>query len=256
MERLLINIIASSSKGNCIALNDNNTFLLLDFGVDDLIWKNAKSNLNITTDKIAGILLTHYHIDHIKTIIKNDISNLKFFTAKTTADFILNKYNKKINYLDLIPSLNKWIKIPNSNWKIKAIRTNHDAKDSLAFIIKNKKQEIVYITDTKYFVNKQFKHKNIYIIEAPFGLEFDVNNKVKISNHLNKEHNHLKLAEAEQLLKIYCGRKTKLFIFSHLNPNTKDFSIIENICQQYTNKKLKVSYIAPNDILKQNYSIS
>ena len=249
-----INVVQSSSKGNCIILDDNNTYLVLDFGVENSIWNNALKHLNISNKKIAGILLTHYHIDHIRTIEKNN-KNLNFYSSKATFDYIDNKYKIEYNKNILNNSINKWIKINNSNWKIKPFYTCHNAIESLCFLIKNKNKQLVYITDTKYFFNKKFKNKDAYIIESPFEVEYDVNNKIKNIVNSSSELNHLKLSETEKLLNLYKAKKTKLFIFSHLNPCIKDFSVIDSLSNKYTNKKLIVSYIKPNEIIKYRFHI-
>lgn len=254
MENLYINIIQSSSKGNCILLDDSNTTLILDFGVDCSTWNNAKQTFNINNKNIVGILLTHSHIDHIKTIEHNDALNFKYYTSEYTNLFIKDKYQKEINCTILNKSINKWIKIENSNWKIKPFFTIHNAPESLCFLIKNKKNEIVYITDTKYFFNKKFKNKNIYIIETPFGLEYNLDNKIKLSK-IDSDRNHLNLQEAEILFNQYKGKKTKYIIFSHLNPEVKDFSIIDKVTDSYNSKGLNAFYIKPNELNKMKIKI-
>lgn len=255
MEKISINIVQSSSKGNCIILYDGKTYLILDFGVNDLIWNNSLSSLNIDVKNISGILITHYHIDHIKTIEKSTTDNMLFFLSEKTYEFILNKYNKKINAKILNSYIGKYVKVNNSNWNIKPYWTIHNAEESLCFVIKNKKKEIVYLTDTKFFINKKLKNKTAYIMESPFGLEYDLKNKNKIFINLEKEQNHLKLHETERLLNIYSGKKTKLFLFSHLNPSVSDFSIIENIIKKYSTSKMDVKYLKPNEILKRKFEI-
>lgn len=255
MANLYINVIQSSSKGNCIVLNDSKTNLILDFGVDISTWNRATHKFNILNSTIAGVLLTHSHIDHIQTIrdFKNAIS-LKYYCSEFTKSFINKKYNKEINCITLNNSINKWIKIENSNWKIKTFYTIHNCPESLCFLIKNNKTQIVYITDTKYFVNKNLKNKDVYIIESPFGIEYDIDNKIKISK-IDSDKNHLNLEEAEKLFNTYKGRKTKYLIFSHLNPNIEDFSIIEKTVSYYKQKCINAFYIKPNELNKTKITI-
>ncbi len=257
MEKISINIIQSSSKGNSIVLFDGKTNLILDFGIEHRVWQNSKIWLKMNNDNISGILLSHYHADHTKTIkyIKN-IEKLSFYSSQQTFNYIKNNFNTLIdNKFILNNSINKWVKIGISNWKIKPIWTIHNAEGSLSFIIKNKKTKIVYITDTKFFIDKHFKNCTAYIIESPYGLEYDSNNKVKLAVNLYNETWHLKLTETEQLFYEYVTKKTKLFIFSHLNPTINDFTIIDNLTSKLSSKKTKVHYIQPNLLNKQKYYI-
>ncbi len=68
MTRLKINLIASGSKGNCIALTYKNTTILLDVGVSrEYISKHfIGNNSSNTLNQIKGVVVSHLHGDHAK----------------------------------------------------------------------------------------------------------------------------------------------------------------------------------------------
>lgn len=255
METLSVSVIESSSNGNSIILYDGQTYLFLDYGSSSSNIKTAYEIHGIDLKQIAGILISHYHIDHIRSIGKQYIPLNVFLTNETYLFLRKKGYdNYKPNIVNNY--IGRWVKINGTNWRFKPFFTIHNAKESICFIIKNKRKTLLYLTDTKYFYNKRFKNLNGYIIEAPFGHEYDVNNKQKIKINLEKEQNHLKLHESVDLFEKYVGKKTKLFVFSHINPKVQNFELIENICNnKKRNNKLVVDYIKPKQINKRVFHL-
>lgn len=245
MGNISINIIESSSNGNCILLNDGLTSIFLDFGSD---YKNIKNSLNLNgllKKTIVAALITHEHIDHTRSINNDFFEDVHFYLTKGTHQ-CLNNINRK--FIDV--EFNKWVKVPNSNWKFKAFPTLHNANESACFLIKNKRKSILYLTDTRYFVNKKFKGCNCYIIESNYGCEI-IESKVKSNIHNNLcNRNHLNLKENEQLFHQYTTKKTKLYIMSHLSSKLIDDKLINLVTKklQEKNRWIKVEYIDPNKI--------
>ena len=58
----------SSSTGNCLFVQSNNTNLLIDAGVSVRKIENALSELSVLPNNISAILLTHEHSDHVQSI--------------------------------------------------------------------------------------------------------------------------------------------------------------------------------------------
>jgi len=58
----------SSSTGNCLFAQSNNTNILIDAGVSTRKIENALAEIDIAPDSISGILVTHEHSDHIQSI--------------------------------------------------------------------------------------------------------------------------------------------------------------------------------------------
>ena len=58
----------SGSTGNSFFVQTEDTKLLVDCGVSCKKIENALSSLNVLPENINGILLTHEHIDHTKSV--------------------------------------------------------------------------------------------------------------------------------------------------------------------------------------------
>ena len=96
-------IISSSSKGNCIIVND---YLMLDCGVS---YKRIKPYL----DKIKIMFISHEHKDHLNpTTIKKvtyDKPNIKFIVGEYLIPELMQLGVGKANILTF--DLNKWYNI-------------------------------------------------------------------------------------------------------------------------------------------------
>ena len=60
--------LASSSKGNCILVFNDETKILIDIGISISELETKLNMLGISPHEISAILNTHEHIDHTKNI--------------------------------------------------------------------------------------------------------------------------------------------------------------------------------------------
>ena len=64
-----VNIIASGSKGNATYVEMDGTRFLIDVGVSASHVTKGLAELAVESSSLAGILLTHEHIDHVRGLI-------------------------------------------------------------------------------------------------------------------------------------------------------------------------------------------
>ena len=60
---MILQVLGSSSKGNCYLLEYKNKVLILDAGVS---FKEVQKALNFNIENVIGVLITHEHMDHLK----------------------------------------------------------------------------------------------------------------------------------------------------------------------------------------------
>ena len=92
--------ISSSSKGNCILVENNNSSILVDVGISR---KKAEEGLEIFRVKslknIDGIVITHEHSDHIKGLgVFLRKYQVPVYATEGTINCILN--NKTVGKVD------------------------------------------------------------------------------------------------------------------------------------------------------------
>lgn len=61
-----VNILASGSSGNCIAITSNSKTILVDAGIAKTKIEKALLEVNIRADQVEAIFITHAHGDHVK----------------------------------------------------------------------------------------------------------------------------------------------------------------------------------------------
>lgn len=105
-------IITGSLEENCYVLIDNNNCLVVDPGDNFELIKEEISNYNL-----IGILITHYHFDHIGAL-----DNLLEYKNVEIYDFNLEEKEYNIN-----------------NFSFKIIKTPGHTSDSVTFYFENEK---------------------------------------------------------------------------------------------------------------------
>lgn len=242
-----ISILSSGSKGNSVLINASNTKILIDLGVTKSYTEERLKELNVDPKEIDAILITHTHVDHIQ--------GLKVFLKKYHPKLYVNKIilsllHEFIDNFDYELYDKSSFKIKNLN--IDVIKTSHDVKGSVGFIVKENDRSLVYITDTGYINNKYFEklsNHNLYIMESNHDIEMLMNGKYPF--HLKKrilsDKGHLSNDDAAYYLSEFIGDKTKTIILAHLsddnNTQEKALNTLNNVLNS-KNKKVKNIIVA------------
>ena len=112
MGKIFIRSIESSSLGNAIVLYDNQTNLFLDFGSKNTNIENYFKKYNVNKKQVAAALITHYHLDHIRSIGENSSKEITFYASLPTIEYIKEHHLK-----DIKNSTIKFIEVPNNSRK-------------------------------------------------------------------------------------------------------------------------------------------
>src|SRR5699024_1080680 len=120
------------------------------------------------------------------------------------------------------------------------IKTSHDAKGSVGFLITEDDNSIVYITDTGYINRKYFpllENKNIYYIESNHDekMLMDGPYPYYLKQRIISDEGHLSNDTTAKYLKKLVGDNTKYIILAHLSEH---------------NNKEELAYIATSEALK------
>lgn len=236
-----ISVLSSGSRGNSVLIKTDNTKVLIDLGVTKSYVEEKLNELEVDPEEIKAILITHTHVDHIQ--------GLKVF---------LKKYHPKLYVNKIILSLLKeyiddfdYVLYEESNFKIddidvNVIKTSHDVKGSVGFIIKNKNKNksLVYITDTGYINNKYFKdltNHNLYIMESNHDISLLMNGKYPfhLKQRILSDKGHLSNNDASYYLSEFIGDKTNTIILAHLSDDNNTYDLAINTLNETLNKNNK-----------------
>jgi len=219
-------VLASGSKGNCTYIEYNNTKILIDLGTTSLYAEKKLKDIDVDPTDIKAILITHTHVDHI--------NGLKVFIKKYNPKIYLSEIMHKELKNDII--LNNYEYIDGDftidDLKINVIKTSHDTEDSNGYIVESSDSSIVYVTDTGYINQKNFKkltNKNVYIFESNHDVEMLMNGRYpyNIKQRILGDKGHLSNKDAGYYLSKLIGDNTKQVILAHLSHdnNTDDIAL-------------------------------
>lgn len=243
---MIINVLASGSKGNSTYIESKDTKILVDIGMSCNYIENNLKELNINPRDLDGILLTHLHNDHIcglKVFCKK--YNTKIYLSSKMVDSIKDIVNiKNVNYIS------KEMCIKDIN--IEVIKTSHDT-ESYGYIFDD---NLVYVTDTGYINVKYFdmlKNKKAYIIESNHDIETLINGEYPyvLKQRILSDRGHLSNKDCSYYLSQLTGDNTKYVVLAHLseNNNTKEKALEEYRCKN-DNKNIKVIVATQNERIK------
>ena len=153
-----IRVFGSSSKGNCYLIQDGDSHLLIEAGV------NPKY-LQVDWSKVDAILLTHEHGDHAKYInqvIKRCASSV--YCTKGTAQAIDVPKYRTMTVKATEPFTVK-------NWNILPFDVEHDVNEPVGYLIDSPSgKRILFATDT-YYIRYRFNNVTHMMVECNYSLE-------------------------------------------------------------------------------------
>lgn len=201
-------VIHSGSKGNATLVYDEGRLLLIDMGICLRDLKEALKTIDKNLIDIEVMLLTHEHSDHTKGI--QYLDPLPIYCTKETYDapnvVEIKPYERfKIGHLEITP-----------------VSTSHDVKNPVGFVIKNKLEKLVYLTDSGKIPAKtltKLKNADYYVFESNHDEEmlWNTNRPHLLKRRILSDKGHMSNTQSATYLTKLVGDKTKEIILAHLS---------------------------------------
>ena len=124
-------VLGSGSRGNSVAVTAHNQTLLIDAGFGPRAVVRRAKAAGLTIDSIAGILLTHEHVDHTREAAQvARVFDCPIFGSAGTLAALEPKLNgARVQQI----KTHRAYQIP--PFSVTACLTSHDAAESLAFLL-------------------------------------------------------------------------------------------------------------------------
>jgi len=237
---LTLQVLGSSSKGNCYILSNNDTSIMLDCGVDP-----GRILNNIDINKINGIIITHCHQDHCKGIKKlKDYINCKVYSNDETLEIlpILETQKQEVKCGE---------KFDIGSFSLITFHVEHDVKN-FGYLIKDNisHHKLVYLTDCGMIPNIQFKDIDTFLIEANYDEKWYKDKEdldVKELRNLSGK-GHLSIQETTEFLKDNVNYNTKFIILGHISRGIEEYSVMcEPILEMLKEKDMLPPFVAALD---------
>ncbi|MDL2278791.1 MBL fold metallo-hydrolase [Parabacteroides sp. OttesenSCG-928-G07] len=167
--------LASGSSGNCYYLGTSEYGILIDAGIGIRTIRKVLKDNDIDFSKIIGVLITHDHADHIKTVgCLGEKHNIPVYA---TSD--VHKGIEKSRYvIETLVASRRTIEKENpfliKDFKITAFEVPHDSTDNVGYYIEFENHKFTIATDVGHItetVRKYVCMANHLIIEANYDEE-------------------------------------------------------------------------------------
>jgi phosphoribosyl 1,2-cyclic phosphodiesterase len=140
--------IASGSSGNCICAGSDSTHVLIDAGISGKRIEQGLNSINLKSAEMAGILVTHEHIDHVSGLgVMARRYNLPIFATEGTIGAIKGLSNLGKIDESLFRPISAGTSFAIGDLDITPLSTSHDAADPVAYRIRRGKRTFAVVTD-------------------------------------------------------------------------------------------------------------
>lgn len=167
---------ASGSSGNCYFLGTEHEGILIDAGIGPRTIKKNLREIGLELENIKGILVTHDHADHIKSI--PTLGN-KFFIPIYTTELIYEGINRNKCIHEELSSANvryisKEKPFQLAGFRITAFPIPHDASESVGYFVESPLGNFSFLTDVGHITptaEPYIDNTSYLILEANYDQE-------------------------------------------------------------------------------------
>lgn len=155
--------IASGSSGNCICVGSDQCHVLVDAGISGKRIEAGLNSVDLKTEEMQGILVTHEHIDHIAGLgVLARRYGIPMYATTGTIDAIL--HTRSVGKIDetLFCEVHPEVDFTIGDLTIEPIAVSHDAAEPVAYKFRQEGKSLAVITDLgKYDEEIIAKLKNL-----------------------------------------------------------------------------------------------
>lgn len=230
-----VQVLGSSSAGNCYRIMAGSSPLLLEAG---LPWKEIQRGCGFRTSELVGCLVSHSHMDHAKAVPDLLKAGIDCWMSAGTAQALGISGHR----VHLVKALEQF-KV--GEWTILPFDAIHDAPEPLNFLIAHKNGvKLVYITDTAYCKYK-FNGLTHVMIEANYSLDI-LNKQInagEVSVDLKKRllKTHMSLETCKGFLRANDLSKVEVIYLLHMSNQNSDAERFKREIQELTGKMVFIA---------------
>ncbi len=224
--------LGSSSSGNCYILYNNIEAIILEAGVK---FSDIKKSLNFDLSKVKGVLSSHLHSDHSKSVPDFIYSGIPVLADESVFKHhgvnpsIIAKHQYEYTF---------------GGFTIKPFSVEHDVP-TFGFLLNHPDMgKTVFITDTGE-INYSFKNLNNIIVEANFSndiIERNVMNGIIHPVHEKRvKMSHLSLEKCSEWLKMIDISEVNNIVLIHLSSQNSNATEFQNTIKNRFAKNVHIA---------------
>ncbi|MBR0137290.1 MAG: MBL fold metallo-hydrolase [Erysipelotrichaceae bacterium] len=205
-------VLASGSKGNCSLIETENTRIIIDAGAGKKYCRQCFDLLGVDYEKCDGLLLTHSHSDHIKSIEMFEMLDIYApFEVMSVRDerFVVPLHPFTVGDLTIM-----------------AFPLSHDVF-TVGYLLFDGTSTLCYLTDTGYVskANRDLiRGADYYVFESNYDLEMLMNSDrpLYLKQRINSDVGHLSNEDSSDILCEVITQNTKEIVLAHISQECND----------------------------------
>lgn len=170
-EELRICSIASGSSGNCYLVRTNETAVLVDAGISGKKILEGLENASTFPEEVAALLLTHEHIDHVRSVkvLTKKIPALRTYSTIGTWMAI----RMKTGAIDHV-AISAGDRFSIGDINVTAFRLSHDAVEPVGYSFEAYGRRVTIMTDSGIVLedaHRLLARSNLIVLESNHDVE-------------------------------------------------------------------------------------
>ena len=162
--------MSSGSRGNCIYLESDATKIIIDSGLSLKELGRRLKSIDRNPEELDAVFLTHEHSDHIGGV--GPLLRKHFIPLYATKGTI-EACQKLGNIPEFFP-IRAGEAVRLNGLEIEPYATSHDARESVAYVIKSQDRKLGHATDmgiVTYEVLEKLKNSHVLLLESNHDVE-------------------------------------------------------------------------------------
>lgn len=249
-----LEVLGSSSKGNCYLIQTEETNVLVDAGFSGRHIAEMLSTKNLSIENIHGVFVTHEHNDHsagIRGLSK--FVDIQLFANRLTAETINKRINKQVHWNTISDGEHSQFR----DLDVVCFSLPHDAVDPVGYVFTKKYHDrcvkICIATDLGYVSNGLSKYTddaNLLVLESNHDLhmlEIDTKRPIYIKNRIRGKYGHLSNDSAASFLATHNTLNWRTVLLAHLSHDCNSVPAIRSLLSKYNlPKTFNIEVVDPN----------
>jgi phosphoribosyl 1,2-cyclic phosphodiesterase len=238
-----VKCLASGSTGNSYAVDDGESVLLLEAGVN---CKRILSGYLDLLPRVAGCLVTHEHQDHARSAAGLAGSGIDLYMTAGTFGGVEDRCGK-IEQPYRIHIIQAGKQFGLASWIVLPFQTEHDAAEPVGYLLYSRaaREKLLFATDT-YFIPNTFRGLNVVMVECNYSLPLLEENvregRIPASMKPRLMRSHFGLENVKDFLRANDVRTVRHIYLLHISHNNGDPELFQREIQRLTGKPVTAFY--------------
>ncbi|MCQ2086377.1 MAG: MBL fold metallo-hydrolase [archaeon] len=220
-----VHVLASGSDGNCTVVRYEGNALMIDSGLSFRATKSLMAVNGIDERELKGILVTHEHIDHIRSVqVVSKKLNLPIICNQNTFDASHFGDNPHVRISMMNP-------LGIIGVKVTALPTSHDAVEPCAYFVEAENKKVLVATDMGRVtcqIERALLDADVALVESNYDRDMLETGPYPylLKRRIDSDKGHLcNITSGEIIKKTITDRRRKIFL-AHLSKknNTPDIA--------------------------------